>query len=78
MDVTHSGDSSRSELVLVLGGRCIMESHVKLPLFMIEDVKQNLFFSPDKGLCIPILKTYRTEPLGPILVKNFTVLFVLV
>ena len=31
-----------------------VESHVKLPLFTIEDVKQNLFFSPDKGLCIPI------------------------
>ena len=27
-----------------------VESHVKLPLFTIEDVKQNLFFSPDKGL----------------------------
>ena len=27
-----------------------VESHVKLPLSTIEDVKQNLFFSPDKGL----------------------------
>ena len=31
-----------------------VESHVKLLLFTIEDVKQNLFFSPDKGLCISI------------------------
>ena len=31
-----------------------VDSHVKLPLFTIENVKQNLFFRPDKGLCIPI------------------------
>ena len=31
-----------------------VESHVKLPLLTIEDVKQNLFFNPDKELCIPI------------------------
>ena len=51
----------------------------KTPYFHDRGRQQNLFFSSDKGLCIPIiLKAYsRTEPLGPILARRFTVLWCL-
>ena len=49
MYVTHSGGQSFGT-----SAGWSVESHAKLPLFTIEDVKQNLFFSPEKGLCIPI------------------------
>ena len=43
----------------------LVESHVKLPLCTIEDIKQNLFFSPvDKGLDFESLCCHQPECLS--------------
>ena len=62
MYLTHSGDSSRSELVL--GGG--VESHVKLPLFTIEDVKQNLSLTQTRDFASPYIENVqRTTGTNP-------------